>query len=155
MGPFHMSGENLEGTDDVVVFDAYAWCEYALDGPYAELVNEKLSSARQALTPASVIGELKESMLRHRVKTSKISSIILYVKNRSFIVNIDSEIAEKAGDINFEYKKKIQGWGMLDSIVYSVTLLKKGRVITGDPHFKKLPEVIYIGTDAPDGSRRP
>ena len=142
-----MSGEKREEAEDAVIFDAYAWCEYALDGPYAELVNEKLYSTRQALTPASVIGELKESMLRHHVEPSKISAIILYVKNRSFIVNIDAEIAEKAGEINFEYKKKIQGWGMLDSIVYSVTLLKKGRVITGDPHFKKLPEVIYIGND--------
>jgi len=140
-----MSEENREEPDEVVIFDAYAWCEYALDGPHAELIGKKLSSARQALTPASVLGELKESMLRHHVKTSKISSILLYVKNRSFIVNIDAEIAEKAGDINFKNKKKIQGWGMLDSLVYSATLLKKGRVITGDPHFKNLPEVIYIG----------
>jgi len=145
MKPLHIPEENLEEPDDVVIFDAHAWCEYALDGPHAELIGKKLSSARQALTPASVLGELKESMLRHHVKTSKISSILLYVRNRSFIVNIDAEVAERAGDINFRYKKKIQGWGMLDSMVYSVTLLKKGRVITGDPHFKNLPEVIYIG----------
>jgi len=140
-----MSGKNREELDDVVVFDAYAWCEYALDGPHAELIAKELSSVRQAFTPASVVGELKESMLRHRVKTGTISAILQYVKSKSSIVNIDAEIAERAGDLNFEYKKKIQGWGMLDSIVYSVTLLKKGRVVTGDIHFKKLPNVIYIG----------
>lgn len=141
-----MPEENQEEQDDVVVFDACAWCEYALDGPHAELISKKLSSARQALTPASVLGELKESMLRHNIQPSKISSILQYIKNRSFIVNIDAEIAESAGDINFENKKKIQGWGMLDSMVYSVTLKKNGQVITGDTHFKNLPKVIYIGT---------
>lgn len=140
-----ISAKNREEQDNVVVFDTYAWCEYALNGPHAELISEKLSSARQALTPACVIGELKEAMLRQRIKPSKISSVLLYVKNRSFIVNIDADIAERAGDINFEHKKKIQGWGMLDSLVYAVTLLKKGRVITGGSHFKNLPEVIYIG----------
>jgi len=140
-----MSGRNREELDDVVIFDAYAWCEYALDSPHAELVVKKLSSAHQAFTPVSVVGELKESMLRHHVKTGTMSDILQYVKNKSSIVNIDAEIAERAGDINFEYKKKIQGWGMLDSIVYSVTLLKKGRVVTGDVHFKELPNVIYIG----------
>jgi len=140
-----MSGRNREELDDVVIFDAYAWCEYALDGSHAELIAKKLSFARQAFTPASVVGELKESMLRHHVETGTISAILQYVKNKSSIVNIDAAIAERAGDINFEYKKKIQGWGMLDSIVYSVTLLKKGRVVTGDVHFKKLPNVIYIG----------
>jgi len=145
MNPLRKPRENPEETDNSVVLDAHAWCEYALDGPYADLVSENLSSIRQPLTPASVVGELKESMLRHNVTASKISSILLYIRNKSLIVNIDAEIAEKAGDINFENKKKIQGWGMLDSIVYSVALLRKGRVVTGDPHFKNLPYVIYIG----------
>jgi len=143
--PLHLSEESREEPDDVIIFDAYAWCEYALDGPHADLISRKLSSARQALTPASVIGELKETMLRHSIETSKMLPILLYVKNRSLVVNIDAEIAERAGDINFQHKKKIEGWGMLDSMVYSVTILRKGRVITGDPHFKNLPEVIYIG----------
>jgi hypothetical protein len=84
--------------------------------------------------------------LRHHIPKPKISSILLYVKNKSTVVNIDAEIAEKAAEINFQHKKTFKGWGMLDSIVYAVTVLKKGRVITGDPHFKNLPQVTYIGT---------
>ena len=144
--PSHTPTKNREETRDAVVFDAYAWVEYTLNSPYADMIAEKLSSARHPLTPATVIGELKEAMLRHHIPKSKISSVLLYAKNKSTVVNIDAEIAEKAAEINFQHKKTIKGWGMLDSIVYAVTILKKGRVITGDPHFKNLPQVTYIGT---------
>ena len=144
--PSHTRTENREETKDIVVFDAYAWVEYALDGPYADMIAEEHSSAPHPLTPATVIGELKEAMLRHLIPKSKILSILLYVRNKSTVVNIDAEIAEKAAEINFQHKKTIKGWGMLDSIVYAVTILKKGRVITGDKHFRKLPKVTYIGT---------
>jgi predicted nucleic acid-binding protein len=109
------------------VFDAHAWVEYALNGPHADMIAEKLSSARHPLTPATVIGELKEAMLRHHIPKSKISTVLLYVKNKSTVVNIDAEIAEKAAEINFQHKKTIKDWGMLDSIVYAVTILRRGR----------------------------
>jgi len=144
--PSHTKTRNREETRDTVVFDAHAWVEYALDSPHADIIAEKLSSSRHPLTPATVIGELKESMLRHHIPKSKISTVLLYAKSKSAIVNVDAEIAEKAAEINFQHKKIIKDWGMLNSIVYAVTILKKGQLITGDPHFKNLPQATYIGT---------
>lgn len=137
--------KNIKQTSEAIIFDAHAWVEYALDGHNAQLIAEKLSSAQQNFTPATVIGELKEAMLRHNIPRQKISAIIQYIKNKSTIVDINAEIAEKAGEINFKNKKRIKDWGMLDSIVYAVVATKKGKVITGDPHFKNLRNVIYIG----------
>ena len=144
--PSHTKTKNREETRDAAVLDAHAWVEYALNGPHADMIAAKLSSAHHPLTPATAIGELKEAMQRQHIPKSKISTVLLYVKNKSTVVNIDAEIAEKAAETNFQHKKTIKGWGMLDSIVYAVTILKKGRVITGDPHFKNLPQVTYIGT---------
>jgi hypothetical protein len=75
--PSHTPTKNREETRDAVVFDAYAWVEYALNSPYADMIAEKLSSTRHPLTPATVIGELKEAMLRHHIPKSKISSVLL------------------------------------------------------------------------------
>ncbi len=133
-----------EPINDIVVFDTYAWVEYVLSGPYAEEVERRLATAAEALTPASVIGELKEVMLRHDVDAEKIDLIMKYVKGKTTVVNIDAEIAEKAGEINYEYKKTIKGWGMLDSLVYAATVARKAKVVTGDTHFKDLPNVIPI-----------
>lgn len=143
--PSQSAQKNSEQAAEAIIFDAHAWVEYALDSPNAELIAEKLSSAQQALTPATVLGELKEAMLRHRIPKQKISAILHYIRNKSVIINIDAEIAEKAGEINFKNKKNIKDWGMLDSIVYAVAIIKKGQVITGDLHFKNQRNVIYIG----------
>jgi len=40
--------------------------------------------------------------------------------------------------INFERKKKVDGWGMADSIVVATGGRSKARVVTGDPHFRDL-----------------
>lgn len=131
-----------------IVFDAYAWVEYAVDGPMAEIVKRHLDAAEEVLTPASAIAELKESMLRHGEKKEVISEVISFVKSRSSVVEIDASFAELAGEINFLHKKKIKDWGMLDSMVFAVSKSpnwKNSRILTGDPHFKKFSNVLYIG----------
>ena len=131
-------------SDSVVIFDAYAWVEYALDSPKAERVAELLESASEAITPASVLAELKESMLRQGIRVVVVNRILAYVKSRTTIVGIDSTVAELAGEINFTQKRTIKNWGMLDSFVYATAKVRRGRVLTGDPHFKQLKDVIYI-----------
>jgi predicted nucleic acid-binding protein len=131
--------------EDVVVFDAYAWVEYALDSPKAERVARMLESSSEAFTPASVLAELKESMLRHGFRRSLIRRVLTFVGSRTIITEIDAEIAEVAGETNFKQKKKVKNWCMLDSFVLAVAIVKGGRVLTGDPHFKDMNNVTYIG----------
>ena len=137
--------ESKGGRRAVVVFDAYAWCEYAMDGPYADTVIETLRSAYQALTPASALAEIREALLRYRVEPGVIKDIMGFIRSKSRVVSIDADVAEKAGEANFQMKRQVKGWGMLDSFVYAVAVLSQGQVLTGDAHFRDLPNVIYIG----------
>jgi hypothetical protein len=41
-------------------------------------------------------------------------------------------------------KKKAKGWGLADSIVLCTAKSIKGKVVTGDEHFRELKEVIFI-----------
>jgi hypothetical protein len=41
-------------------------------------------------------------MLKHNIPRQKTSAILNYIKNRGTIVNVDADIAEKAGEINFK-----------------------------------------------------
>jgi uncharacterized protein with PIN domain len=132
-------------TNSVVIFDAYAWVEYTLDSPEAEKVAQLLESASEAITHASVLAELKESMLRQGIRAPVMSHILTFVKSRTTVVGIDSTVAELAGEINFTQKRTIKNWGMLDSFVYAMVKVRHARVLTGDPHFKQLKDVIYIG----------
>ena len=128
-----------------MVFDACAWVEYALGTAKSQTVADLLDSASEALTPASVVAELKESLPRHGIGSRTIFQIIRYIESRTIVVGIDAAVAERAGQINFERKKTVRDWGMLDSLVYSVALIRNARILTGDPHFKRLGNVVYIG----------
>jgi hypothetical protein len=108
-------------------------------------VAELLENASEAITPASVLAELKESKLRHGIKGGIIKKILTYFKSRTTVVGIDSTVAELAGKVNFSRKRTVKDWGMLDSFVYATSKLYRGTVLTGDPHFKHLKNVIYIG----------
>jgi predicted nucleic acid-binding protein len=131
--------------EPVIVFDAYAWVEYALDSPKADMVAQMLESSSEAFTPASVLAELKESMLRHGLRPQLIRWVLTFVRSRTTVVEIDAEVAEVAGETNFKQKKTVKSWGMLDSFVLAVARVKGGKVLTGDAHFKDMNNVIYIG----------
>lgn len=128
-----------------LVFDAYAWVEYALDGPNADVVAAYLEGPSPVLTPASVVAELTEAMLRDHVETKLMDRVLAFVRSRSLVIAVDADVARRAGELNHERKKKVKGWGMLDSFVYAVTLLHGGKVVTGDQHFMNLKNAVYLG----------
>ena len=35
--------------------------------------------------------------------------------------------------------------GIADAIIYATALRNRAKVVTGDPHFRTLPEVIFVG----------
>ncbi len=133
--------------DRPIIFDAYAWVEYAADGPHAPKVNGILAEHEEIYTPASVIAELRDSMLKKGIPNASIQLIIRYIEGKSRIIGISLEVAELAGEINFQQKKTVKGWGMLDSFVYAVAKSLGGVVLTGDSHFKGLRDVIYLADD--------
>jgi len=68
----------------------------------------------------------------------------MFTQSSSDVLDLDEEIAILAGKINFENKKKIKNWGMLDSFIYSTARLYGLKTLTGDKHFKDLEEVEML-----------
>lgn len=118
--------------------DTYAWVNYTTEGADAPRISELLDSEVELFTPSSVIAELNDVMLRHRIAQKRRPEVLEYVKSRTEIVVIDAEMAERAGEINYELKRIISGWGMLDSFVWAVAIKLQAYVLTGDPHFQTL-----------------
>jgi predicted nucleic acid-binding protein len=67
-----------------------------------------------------------------------------FIKEKSALSPLDEATAVESAKIQTKLKKEIEGWGLADSIVYATTLLKKAEVVTGDKHFKKLENVLFI-----------
>ncbi len=49
-----------------------------------------------------------------------------------------------AGEIDVEMKKKVRGWGLVDSIVLTFVRSADAKVVTGDEHFRDIKEAIMI-----------
>jgi len=125
------------------IIDSYAWIEYFMGTRAGEKAKPIIESQEEKITPTICLAEVY-------AKTLKVEGRELAEKQRAFIkeksalAQLDEAIAVASAGVQTEMKKEIDGWGLADSIVYATALLKKADVITGDQHFKKLKNVLFI-----------
>ncbi len=119
-----------------VVLDSFAWIEYFNGTSAGEKVQNFLETGL-VVTPAIVVAELSE---KHKRLNREFAPKYDFVKARTSIVPLEEELARVAGELNFERKKRVKGWGMADSIVLATARRSGSRIVTGDPHFKDLTE---------------
>jgi predicted nucleic acid-binding protein len=122
--------------NQAVVLDSFAWIEYFNGTSAGEKVQNFLETGR-AVTPAIVVAELSE---KHKRLNRDFGPKYDFVKARTSIVAFEEELARVAGELNFERKKKVKGWGMADSIILATARRAGSRIVTGDPHFRDLTE---------------
>ena len=125
------------------VIDSYAWIEYFTGSKIGEKVKSLIESSEEKLTPTICLAEVY-------AKTLKIENQELaekqkaFIKEKSAVVFLDETIAVESARQNVRLKKEIEGWSLADSIVYATAIIKKAEVVTGDDHFKKLKNVLFI-----------
>lgn len=129
------------------VIDAYAWIEYFRASKYGEVAKEYVESA-DSVTPSIVVAEVsrklqKEIEIGNETPDGRLKRLD-FINATSQLVELDFELAVAAGKTDCDMKKKEKGWGLADSIVLCTARSMKGKVVTGDEHFRDLQEVIFI-----------
>ena len=129
------------------IIDSYAWIEYFRASQSGEKAKKYIESDDSA-TPTIVVAEVsrklqKEIELGNETPQGRLERLE-FIRSTSRIVDLDFEMATEAGRIDVEMKKKHKGWGLADSIVLCLSQREKGKVVTGDLHFKELEDVIFI-----------
>jgi len=129
------------------VIDTFAWVEYLIGGRRGSTSKEYIENGRAA-TPTIVLLELVKWFLREiesgRRTLDQMNQAIEFARSRTLIVDLDEQLARKAAETDFLMKKKIQNWPVADSIVYTTATMSGAKVVSGDPHFKSLPDVVVI-----------
>jgi predicted nucleic acid-binding protein len=129
------------------IIDTYAWIEYFKASKMGELAKEYIES-EHSVTPTIVVSEIsrklsKDIEIGNETQEGRIKRLE-FVRSTSRIVDLDFETAAAAGEINEKLKDKAKGWGLADSIILCTAQSLEGKVITGDDHFYKLEDVIFI-----------
>jgi predicted nucleic acid-binding protein len=135
-----------------IVADAYAWIELFSGTRNGEFVKARMEGAETVITPDSVLAEVARKYLREGMKeetTRQRLSTILEASEPAFI---DDDIAIEAGKayLQLEKRAKVSGLekpSLFDALVLAVARRNDGKVLTGDTHFKGLPETIWISSD--------
>ena len=120
------------------VIDSYAWVEY-FRGSDEGLIAKDHIEGENCATASVTIAELSE---KYRRENKEFKDDITFIISKTKILNLNTEIALRAGEINFENKRKIKNWGMSDSIILATAQFLNARVITGDEHFRDLGAVM-------------
>lgn len=132
-----------------IVVDAYAWIEIFIGSGAGEKAKQIIEQADEVLTPDTVIGEVARKYRREGVEESTIHARLETISVASHVVPISIELALEAAKCYMKLsqearRRKLSTPSLFDAITLATARLMKAKVITGDEHFKSIPETIWI-----------
>jgi predicted nucleic acid-binding protein len=132
-----------------IVVDTYAWIELLIGSEKGKKVKELIENAEEVYTPSKVLAETARKFLREGIDEKTITSWLEIITAASVITQIDSPTALEAAKCNLELvqKAKISKQNtpsLFDAIVQATAIINQCKILTGDEHFKNLPETIWV-----------
>lgn len=133
-----------------VVADAYAWIELFAGTPRGELAKRSMEGAGTVITPDTVLAEIVRKYAREGINEETTRRRLSTVLEASEPAYIDDEVAVEAGKAYTLLEERAREGGLgkpslFDAIVLAVARRHGGKVLTGDEHFKGLPETLWMG----------
>lgn len=125
------------------VIDSYAWLEYFMGTKAGENAKAIIENFEEKITPTICLAEVYGKTLQ--VENQEVAEKQrTFIKEKSALVYLDESIAVESAKVQVRLKKEVDGWGLADSVVYATAIVKKAEVVTGDEHFRKLKNVIFL-----------
>ena len=122
-----------------VLVDPWAWIEYWSGAPHADQAGSYIEGDEEVVVSTINLAEIYYWVLLHYdEKTAE--GKVMTVRKRCFIIPVEEEIAIEAAKIKHKAKRSLA-----DSIIMATAKQAKAKILTGDPDFKGLRDVIYIG----------
>lgn len=149
-GDQNPSGESLKLStpSKQYVIDTYAWVEYLIGSTKGALAKKYIEGG-SAFTPSIVIVELRRWYLKEievgRRTDEEMQKHFDFIQSITELLPLGYSLALEAAEIYFTMKKRKKDWPLADSVVLASARDHSANVISGDPHFKNLPEAIFIG----------
>jgi predicted nucleic acid-binding protein len=117
-----------------LVLDTWAWIEY-WKGNTA--VRDIIEGPEHKITSMITIAELERF---YGDDGHRMDLMIEKIKLRSRLVTVDLEIARAGGAV----RRSMKEGGIADAIIYATALRNHAKVLTGDAHFRKFSEIIFV-----------
>ena len=124
------------------LIDAYAWIEYFRGSKKGKKVAEIVDDSKtEILTLESTLAEIKGWALR---EGERFDELYFVIRHDSRIVHSTLDEWLRAAELRFEIKKKKPRFGMMDALLIAAKEKYKCMILTGDPHFESIKDVLFI-----------
>ena len=127
----------------IYIVDTHAWIEYFM-GSKSGLILKNLfdNKDKKFITMECSLSELEGFCLREDADFSKMYSVI---KKNSIILPVLTGHWLEAAKIRHETRKRVKDFGLIDSILVAKQNELKCTIVSGDKHFKRFKNVVYVG----------
>lgn len=137
-----------------IVIDTYAWIELLIGSNKGKKVKKILEDAETAYTPSTVLAETARKFLREGTDEATIAVWLEIITDASVITQIDSTAAIETAKCYMELAENAKATrqntpSLFDAVILATARLHQCKVLTGDEHFKNLPDTIWIDSDQP------
>jgi predicted nucleic acid-binding protein len=124
------------------IVDTYAWIEYFIGSDKGEKAAVIIDDPTEHLiTVECYLAEIRGWTLREKQIFDEIYAI---VKSNSEILRVFTRMWIRAAEVRHEVRKIVSGFGLIDSVILAVQEDKRCMVLTGDPHFKEMNDVVFL-----------
>ncbi len=131
------------------MIDSYAWIEQFTGSTNASKVKDTLENAEELYTPDVVLAEVARKYIRDNVADNITKTRLQQIGDNSKIVYLSPKLAFESAKCYSELaeharKNKNNKPSLADAIVLATARALNAKVLTGDQHFKSLPETVWI-----------
>ena len=127
----------------IYIIDTYAWIEYFKGSNQGDTLKRLFENKNSRfITMECCIAELRGYCLKNSIEFNQLYDV---VKKNSVMLPVLREYWIKAAKIKFEMRKTRAHFGLIDSILVAKQEEMKCSIVSGDPHFKGLKNVVYDG----------
>ena len=122
-----------------VLLDSWCWIEYFNGTQLGKQVIPYLDDGKRVFISVISLAEVYKFALLHRSEKDS-DKMVAQMLSSSFLIPVDATVALNAAQFNAKQKL-----GLGDSIIYESAKAHKLKLVTGDPGFKNMNDVEYLG----------
>lgn len=133
-----------------IVVDSWAWVEMLKLSEAGKAAKAEVERAEDVLTPTIVMAELARKYVREGTDQQIVRSWLQGIAEATEVYGIDAELAMESALASIELvakskKERLEAPGLGDALVLATARTNRARILTGDSHFRGLPDTIWLG----------
>ena len=132
-----------------IVIDTYAWIEHFMGSEKGRKVDQILEEADEVYTPDIVLAEIARKYARENIEPEIVYQRLERITEVSNVICVDAKIAVMVAESYTELEIKARNCklnhpSLFDAIVLAISRSLKSSTLTGDQHFRNLPETVWV-----------